>query len=451
MASFVPQPRSCSIVWPKYSSIWRLPTSRSPVAARSAIIPGMLSTIRRDSCSLSRRASSVRRRSAISCFNSSLAVASSIVRSATRSSRSFVSRFCALRMSACWRAIVAWFAASSKRSLSVSDGKSLLSDPTRIVPISPASPSLADETDTSRPGMDMPAGANNFTRPSARDKPIALLSSRAPQRPSSHAANRTISVDPPVSGSFTLRKTNARSSISSIASTKLLPIRSGSPLAHSAGRAMMPTTSFRQPRNRAASSRRDSSGASTLHLRRAARVLRSPLAKIRDELLRRHKKRVPVKDAADDDHRMRAHDVDHGIAAELVQAICADHRIVVTTPDVVDARLKLDHIVYRWPGLGEPIHAAHNAAERKSVCRVAARQLLEHGEHSFLIETAVPKVRVRVGAEFELPARLGSRRVDAGGCQTLQMVVTLARIDDVNRFVAAVEAVLDERQQHAIL
>ena len=31
------------------------------------------------------------------------------------------------------------------------------------------------------------------------------------------------------------------------------------------------------------------------------------------------------------------------------------------------------------------------------------------------------------------------------------MVVTLARIDDVNRFVAAVEAVLDERQQHAIL
>ena len=35
---------------------------------------------------------------------------------------------------------MAWFAASSKRSLSVSDGKSRLSHPTTTIPISPASP-----------------------------------------------------------------------------------------------------------------------------------------------------------------------------------------------------------------------------------------------------------------------------------------------------------------------
>ena len=43
-----------------------------------------------------------------------------------------------------------------------------------------------------------------------------------------------------------------------------------------------------------------------------------------------------MKNAADDHHRMRPHDVDHGVAAELPKVVRADHRIFVTTPDVVD-------------------------------------------------------------------------------------------------------------------
>jgi hypothetical protein len=50
-----------------------------------------------------------------------------------------------------------------------------------------------------------------------------------------------------------------------------------------------------------------------------------------------------------------------------------------------------------------------------------------------------------------LPTLLGSRRVDARCGQPLQMVVTLIGIHNVNRLVATLEPVLNERQQHAIL
>src|SRR6266851_6960551 len=64
---------------------------------------------------------------------------------------------------------------------------------------------------------------------------------------------------------------------------------------------------------------------------------------------------------------------------------------------------------------------------------------------------AVPKVRFGVGPKLELPTLLSSRRVDPHSCQPLQMVASLTRINDVNRLVATLEPVLNERKQHAIL
>src|SRR5688572_9915341 len=53
----VPQCLSSSIVLPKYSQIGRLTNSRAPLGVKTATNPGMPSTIRRDSRSLSRSAS----------------------------------------------------------------------------------------------------------------------------------------------------------------------------------------------------------------------------------------------------------------------------------------------------------------------------------------------------------------------------------------------------------
>ena len=56
----VPQRFSSSNVLPKYSKIGRLTNSSSPPGVKAAMKPGMLSTIRRDSRSLSRSAFSAR-------------------------------------------------------------------------------------------------------------------------------------------------------------------------------------------------------------------------------------------------------------------------------------------------------------------------------------------------------------------------------------------------------
>jgi hypothetical protein len=56
----------------------------------------------------------------------------------------------------------------------------------------------------------------------------------------------------------------------------------------------------------------------------------SPFAKLAQELLRWYKERVLLEDAADDDHRMRTHDVDYRLASEFRKVVHADDRVVVT-------------------------------------------------------------------------------------------------------------------------
>jgi hypothetical protein len=82
---------------------------------------------------------------------------------------------------------------------------------------------------------------------------------------------------------------------------------------------------------------------------------------------------------------------------------------------------------------------------------IAAGQLLENLQHPVLIETAVTKIRFSVGPKLKLPAMLGGRRINPCPSQALQMVMLLRRIYDVNCLVAAFEAFLYERKQHAIL
>jgi len=84
------------------------------------------------------------------------------------------------------------------------------------------------------------------------------------------------------------------------------------------------------------------------------------------------------------------------------------------------------------------------------VVRVTAGELLEYLQHPIWIEAAVAKVRVRARPNLELAGSLSGRRIDPDRRQALKMIFMLVRVDDVNRFVAAREAVLDERQQHPI-
>src|ERR1700730_1940970 len=189
-----------------------------------------------------------------------------------------------------------------------------------------------------------------------------------------------------------------------------------------------------------------------LDRRRGRRSLSgSPFAKLSQKLLRRYKERILLEDAADDDHRMRPHNVNHRVSSKFRKIVHADDSIVVATPHIIHTRFELNEIVDVRSTFSRPVHVADNATERKSSLGVAAGQLLEHLQHPILIETAVPKICFGVGPKLELPTLLGGRRVDPYRSQPSQMVVTLIRINEGNRLVATLEPVLNERKQHAIL
>src|SRR6266481_4925995 len=236
-------------------------------------------------------------------------------------------------------------------------------------------------------------------------------------------------------------------------SSSLSTIWAGSLPLHIAGSARTLTRSLRQRCRRLTSSTGASRcksivGHPLLGLRRPARP---PLANFTEEVLRRYKKRILLQNPADDDHRMRPHDVDHGVPAKFREIVCADDSIVVSAPHIVHTRLELNKITNMRPALSRPFHVANDATERKSPLGIAAGQLLENLQHPVLIETAVTKIRFSVGPKLELPTLLGGRRINPYSSQTSQMIMMLRRIYDVNCLVATFEAVLYERKQHAIL
>jgi len=76
--------------------------------------------------------------------------------------------------------------------------------------------------------------------------------------------------------------------------------------------------------------------------------------------------------------------------------------------------------------------------------------VLEHPKHAILIEPAIAEIGVGVDAEFELTAALCCRSVDSGSGQVLDMAIVTLSADDVDRLMAAVEAIPDEWQENAI-
>ena len=157
-----------------------------------------------------------------------------------------------------------------------------------------------------------------------------------------------------------------------------------------------------------------------------------------------------LKNPADDDHGVGTHDVNDRVAPEAPEMISTDDCVVVPKPDIVHSRLEFDHVIDMRPILNRPVHTATNATQRESSVGISAGELLKYLQHPILIEVAIRKVDFGIGAKLELPALLHVRRVNARASQALQMVLMLVWIEDVNGFIAGVQAVFYERKKDAI-
>src|SRR6202050_5574247 len=124
------------------------------------------------------------------------------------------------------------------------------------------------------------------------------------------------------------------------------------------------------------------------------------LADLTKEFLGRHVERILMQEATDDDHAMCPHDVDHRIASKFAELVGADHRVVMTTPHIVDARFEFHEIVNVGLIFNCPVHPTANAAQRESTFGSAASHLLERCQHAILIKTAVPNVCFGIDPNF---------------------------------------------------
>src|SRR5215469_14101271 len=185
--------------------------------------------------------------------------------------------------------------------------------------------------------------------------------------------------------------------------------------------------------------------------RRRYGTRRPARAQLGEKFLGRQEKRILLQDTADDDHGMGAHEIDHDISAEFREIVGADDRILVVQPHGIDTRFELDDLVDVTARIDRPFHVADDAAEWESTLRVPTGQALENAQHPLLVELAVAQIGVGVDAELELTDALGAAQVDPRRRQALPMRVGLMGIHHVDGFVTALESLLDEGHQDAIL
>ena len=79
-------------------------------------------------------------------------------------------------------------------------------------------------------------------------------------------------------------------------------------------------------------------------------------AQLAQKLVGRHEERVLLQDAADDHHRVCAHDVHGDFCTKLVQIVGSTHRVVVFGQDVIEPRFVFDDVVDAGSILERPLH-----------------------------------------------------------------------------------------------
>ena len=73
----------------------------------------------------------------------------------------------------------------------------------------------------------------------------------------------------------------------------------------------------------------------------------------------RNEERVLLKDAADDDHGVGAHDIHNDLPAKLGEIVDSYDCVLIARQNVVQPRLVLHQIVNTWPIFERPLHVRH--------------------------------------------------------------------------------------------
>src|SRR5258708_38631513 len=90
------------------------------------------------------------------------------------------------------------------------------------------------------------------------------------------------------------------------------------------------------------------------------------------------------------------------------------------------------------------------ASQWEALLSAALKDFLDQSKHPILIEVAVAQICISPVAQLELAALFSRNHINAGRRQPLQVFLTQHGIDNMEDLLAALEAFLNERQQHPI-
>ena len=112
------------------------------------------------------------------------------------------------------------------------------------------------------------------------------------------------------------------------------------------------------------------------------------------ELVRRNKERVLLQNAADNDHRVRPHDVNYNLPAKLGEVVDSYDRVLISRQNVIQPRLVRHQVVDPRSIFEGPFHVSDQPSEREPLLNAAVEDLLNQSEHPVLIEVTIAQIRV---------------------------------------------------------
>ncbi len=98
---------------------------------------------------------------------------------------------------------------------------------------------------------------------------------------------------------------------------------------------------------------------------------------LQQELIRRYEERVLLEDAADDNHRVGAHDVDDDLPAKLGEIVYSYDRVLIPGQNIVQLRLILHQVINPGPVFQGPFHVGDQASQREPLLDAAIKDLLD--------------------------------------------------------------------------
>jgi hypothetical protein len=173
-------------------------------------------------------------------------------------------------------------------------------------------------------------------------------------------------------------------------------------------------------------------------------------ADLAQHLVGRHEERVLLQDAADDHHRVCAHDVHDDFCTKLVQIVGSTHGVVVFGQDVVEPRFVFDDVVDAGSILERPLHVGDQPRQRVALGLPALEHFLYQREHLILIEPALAQIRILPAPDFELAGLFGAVNGDARLLQPPAVLGAMGVLDDVEGLFAVLDAFADEGEEHPV-